>query len=68
MLRADFLSLFLLLVWDLLTTHQSAEEGTDGKQANDETFDSPLELASRDIARYTASREAQQEVVHKEDI
>lgn len=51
-----------------LTTQESTEEGTDAEEPDDETLDGGLELAGVDDPSRAAGSEAQEEIVHEEDI
>ena len=52
----------------MLTSNERAKQGTNGEKAYDEALNSGGESAGRDVSRSTALGEAQEEVIHEENI
>ena len=50
------------------SAEKRANESTNGKQGNDETFPDSAERAGTSVARGFAFRETEQEILHEQDV
>ena len=52
----------------MLTSNERAKQGSNGEKANDEALNGCGKSAGRDVSRRAALGEAQEEVIHEENI